>query len=341
MGILVTGGAGYIGSVTVELFRERRQEVVVLDNLSRGHEAAVPEGVPFYKGDIGDHELVRRIVRDHHLDACIHFAAFAYVGESVVDPGLYYSNNVAQGIALLDALQSAGVKRVVFSSTCATYGEPQRLPIDETHPQQPTNPYGWSKLFMEQIMRAYDAAYGLKFAALRYFNAAGATARCGEAHYPEPHLIPLVLQVARGEIPHVSVFGDGYATPDGTCVRDYIHVRDLADAHLLALDYLSAGGDSTAINLGNGNGYSVLEVIEAARQVTKKAIAVRTEPPRPGDPSHLVADATKAREVLNWIPSYPDLASIISSAWQWHIANPRGYVATESQDHSLVKSEAS
>jgi UDP-glucose 4-epimerase len=341
MGILVTGGAGYIGSVTVELFRERGEQVVVLDNLSRGYQAAIPADIPFYKGDIGDRDLVQRIGREYHIDACIHFAAFAYVGESVTDPGLYYSNNVAQGIALLEALRGVGVNRIVFSSTCATYGEPLRLPIDETHPQQPTNPYGWSKLFMERIMAAYDAAYGLKFVALRYFNAAGATARYGEAHDPEPHLIPLVLQAAQGQIPFVSVFGDNYATPDGTCVRDYIHVTDLGNAHILALDYLRAGGDSTAINLGNGNGYSVLEVIEAARKVTNQPIAVKMKPPRPGDPSHLVADATMARENLNWKPSYPDLTSIIASAWQWRGAHPLGYAAPQVQEHSLVENEAS
>jgi UDP-glucose 4-epimerase len=329
MAILVTGGAGYIGSVAVELFRERGEQVVVLDNLSRGHAAAVPSDVPFYQGDIGDRVLVQRVAREHQIEACIHFAAFAYVGESVSDPGLYYSNNVAQGIALLDGLREAGVNRVVFSSTCATYGEPLRLPIDETHPQQPTNPYGWSKLFMERIMAAYDEAYGLKFVALRYFNAAGATTRCGEVHDPEPHLIPLVLAAAAGKLPHVSVFGDNYPTPDGTCVRDYIHVSDLADAHILALDYLRTGGVSTAINLGNGNGYSVLEVIEAARQVTSKSIALKIEPPRPGDPSHLVADATRAREILNWKPAHPDLASIISSAWQWRTAQPHGYATAE------------
>jgi UDP-glucose 4-epimerase len=325
MAILITGGAGYIGSVTVELFRERGEQVVILDNLSRGHQRAVPAEIPFYQGDIGDRALVERIGGEHQIEACIHFAAFAYVGESVIDPGLYYSNNVAQGIALLETLRAAGVNRVVFSSTCATYGEPQRLPIDETHPQQPTNPYGWSKLFMERIMAAFDAAYGLKFVALRYFNAAGATACCGEVHNPETHLIPLVLQAARGEIPHVSVFGDNYATPDGTCVRDYIHVADLGNAHILALDYLRAGGDSTAINLGNGNGYSVLEVIAAARRVTNQPIPIRIEQPRAGDPSHLVADATKAREALKWKPDYPDVASIISSAWEWRGAHPHGY----------------
>ena len=325
MAILVTGGAGYIGSVTVELFLERGDKVVVLDNLLRGHVAAVPAGVPFYEGDIGDRALVQRIAREHDIEACVHFAALAYVGESVSDPSLYYDNNVARGIALLDSLRAVGVNRLVFSSTCATYGEPSRVPIDETHPQQPTNPYGWSKLFMERIMTAYSAAYDFRFVALRYFNAAGASARYGEDHSPETHLIPLVLQAARGEIPHVSVFGDNYETPDGTCVRDYIHVTDLASAHLLALDYLRANGDSTAINLGNGNGYSVLEVIEAARQVTNRPIAVKIEPPRSGDPSYLVADATKARDVLQWQPRYPGLDSIIDTAWRWHAAHPHGY----------------
>lgn len=329
MAILVTGGAGYIGSVTVELLRERGEQVVVLDNLSRGHRAAVPAAVPLYEGDIGDQDLVRRIGAEHDIAACVHFAAFAYVGESVNDPSLYYHNNVAQGIALLGSLRAIGVGRLVFSSTCATYGEPTRIPIDETHPQQPTNPYGWSKLFMERIMTAYSAAYDFKFVALRYFNAAGASAQRGEAHDPEPHLIPLVLQAARGEIPNVSVFGDNYATPDGTCVRDYIHVMDLASAHLLALDYLSDGGDATAINLGNGNGYSVLEVIEAARKVTNRPIAVKIEPPRSGDPSHLVADATKARAVLKWEPKYPELASIIETAWEWHARHPNGYAGSE------------
>ena len=325
MAILVTGGAGYIGSVTVGALLERGEQVVVLDNLSRGHAAAVPGGVPFYEGDIGDRDLIQRIGRDHNLEACVHFAALAYVGESVSNPALYYDNNVARGIALLDSLRATGVKRLVFSSTCATYGEPICIPIDETHPQQPTNPYGWSKLFMERIMTDYCASYDFSFVALRYFNAAGASAQGGEVHNPETHLIPLVLQAARGEIPHVSVFGDHFPTPDGTCVRDYIHVIDLASAHLLALDYLRAGGDPTAINLGNGTGYSVLEVIEAARLVTNRAIAVKIEQPRSGDPSHLVADATKARDVLKWKPRYPDLPSIIESAWEWHGAHPHGY----------------
>jgi UDP-glucose 4-epimerase len=325
MAILVTGGAGYIGSVTTELLRARGEQVVVLDNLSRGHRAAVAPEVPFYEGNIGDGELVARIAGEHELEACIHFAAFAYVGESVSPPTLYYENNVVQGIRLLGALIGAGVRRVVFSSTCATYGEPQQIPIDEGHQQVPTNPYGWSKLFMERIMADYDRAYDLKFVALRYFNASGATPERGEHHEPETHLIPLVLKAAQGEIPHVTVFGSDYRTPDGTCVRDYIHVGDLAEAHALSLDYLRAGNPSTAINLGNGQGYSVLEVVDAARQVTGKTIAVELQGRRPGDPSHLVADSGRARGVLGWQPRHPDLAAIIGSAWQWHEQRPQGY----------------
>jgi UDP-glucose 4-epimerase len=327
MTVLVTGGAGYIGSVTVELLRTQGARVVVLDNLSRGHRAAVDADVPFYEGDIGDRALVRRIAQEHGVEACIHFAAFAYVGESVNEPARYFDNNVAQGMGLLDALMEAGVKRLVFSSTCATYGEPRRVPIDEAHPQQPTNPYGWSKFFMERTLESYDQAYGLRFVALRYFNAAGALENLGEHHEPETHLIPNVLAAAEGRLPSVSVFGDDYPTPDGTCIRDYIHVADLGDAHIRALSYLRQGNASTHINLGNGQGYSVLEVIEAARRVTGKAIEARIEPQRPGDPSRLVADASKAADVLGWQPAYADLATIIRTAWEWRLAHPQGYDA--------------
>ena len=318
MAILITGGAGYIGSVTTELLRARGERVVVLDNLSRGHRDAVAPEVPFYEGDIGNRELILRVVQEHEIAACIHFAAFAYVGESVSAPALYYENNVAQGIRLLSALVQAGVRQIVFSSTCATYGEPQRIPIDEQHPQLPTNPYGWSKLFMERIMNDYDRSYGLKFVALRYFNAAGATVARGERHDPETHLIPLVIKAAQGKLDRLTVFGADYPTKDGTCVRDYIHVSDLAQAHALSLDYLRAGNASTAINLGNGKGYSVLEVVEAARAVTGMEIAIEMQDRRAGDPSHLVADAAKAGAVLGWKPQRPELAEIISSAWKWH-----------------------
>lgn len=317
MSILITGGAGYIGSVTTELLGARGKAVVVLDNLSRGHRDAVAPEVPFYEGNVGDPELVTRIVREHNIDACIHFAAFAYVGESVTDPALYYENNVEQGIRLLGALLANGVRRFVFSSTCATYGEPQRIPISEQQPQLPTNPYGWSKLFIERIMSDYDRSYDLRFVALRYFNAAGATLERGERHEPESHLIPLVLKAARGETKHITVFGNDYPTKDGTCVRDYIHVSDLAAAHALSLDYLQAGNPSTAINLGNGQGYSVLEVIEAARAVTGREIRVDMQGRREGDPSHLVADSAKARSLLGWEPQQADLAAIIDSAWKY------------------------
>jgi UDP-glucose 4-epimerase len=323
--ILVTGGAGYIGSATVEMLLAEGRRVVVLDNLVYGHREALFEGVPFYQGSIGNQELIKHIVLKHGVNSCIHFAAFAYVGESVEKPALYYENNVAQGIGLLNALLAANVKQLVFSSTCATYGEPRVLPLEEGHPQNPTNPYGASKLFMERIMGDYARAYGLRFVALRYFNAAGATRRCGEDHTPETHLIPLVLSAAQGKRPYISVFGRDYPTPDGTCVRDYIHVSDLASAHLAALDYLGRGGESAAFNLGNGQGYSVLEVIETARRVTGKEIEVRFEARRPGDPSHLVADASRAAEILGWQPRYASLEEIIGTAWQWHESHPEGY----------------
>ncbi len=323
--ILVTGGAGYIGSVTVELLRARGEQVVVLDDLARGHRAAVPSDVPLYEGRIGDADLVARIAAEHELEACIHFAALAYVGESVTEPARYFDNNVVQGVALLDALLKAGVRRLVFSSTCATYGEPQRVPISEDHPQQPTNPYGWSKLFMERIMESYERAYGLKFVALRYFNASGATSALGEQHDPETHLLPNVMAAALGQLPFVSVFGGDYPTDDGTAIRDYIHVADLGEAHILALKHLREGGASERINLGDGQGYSVLEVIETARQVTGRPIEMRMEPRRAGDPSRLVADAEKAHNLLGWRPLYPDLASIIRSDWEWRMKHPQGY----------------
>jgi UDP-glucose 4-epimerase len=323
--ILVTGGAGYIGSVTVELLRARGEQVVVLDNLSRGWHAAVPRDVPFYNGNIGDREVVARITNDHQIEACIHFAAFAFVGESVADPSRYFENNVEQGIALLDTLLKSGVRRVVFSSTCATYGEPQQIPIPESHPQQPTNPYGWSKLFLERILASYDSAHEMRYIALRYFNAAGATERLGEHHQPETHLIPNVLLAAQGKRPAVSVFGNDYPTLDGTAIRDYVHVADLGTAHIQALEYLRTGGPSECINLGSGLGYSVLEVIETARQVTGQPIAVNIEPRRPGDPSHLVANASKAYAVLGWKPALPQLSSIIRSDWEWRKKHPTGY----------------
>ena len=329
MAILVTGGAGYIGSATAELLRRAGESVVVLDNLCFGHREALDESIPFYEGDIGDSELIGDIAREHGIDACIHFAAFAFVGESVEQPGMYFENNVAQTLALLESLRAVGTKKFIFSSTCATYGEPQYVPIDEAHPQNPVNPYGWSKFMVERMLEAFDTAHDMKFVALRYFNASGASVNGstprGEDHDPETHLIPLVLQVALGQREKIAIFGEDYPTPDDTAIRDYIHIEDLGQAHQQALEYLRQGGDSQFVNLGNGAGYSVLEVIETARQVTGKEIPVEMQPRRAGDPSRLIAIADKAKNVLGWQPQYPDLKTIIESAWQWHESHPNGY----------------
>jgi UDP-glucose 4-epimerase len=325
MGVLVTGGAGYIGSAFVEQLLASGEDVVVLDDLSRGHRAAVDPDASFYEGRTGDRGLVARIAREHPLDACVHFAALAYVGESVTEPARYYDNNFTQAQILFETLLESGVKRVVFSSTCATYGVPQEIPIPESHPQWPINPYGWSKLFVERMLQDFDRAYGLRFAALRYFNAAGATRERGEHHEPETHLIPLTLAAAAGLRPKLSVFGTDYPTPDGTAVRDYIHIEDLGEAHLLALRHLRGGGASEYLNLGNGTGYSVLEVIEAARKVTGLEVPFENAPRREGDPPRLVGDAHRAQEVLGWEPKRPALEEIIRSAWEWQNAHPRGY----------------
>ena len=325
MAILVTGGAGYIGSVAVADLKECGESPVVIDNLVYGHRDAIHPAVPFFEGDVGDKELVDRILDEHDIDACMHFSAYAYVGESVEDPQKYFQNNYVETLNLLEVLLKRDVKKFVFSSTCATYGEPQYTPIDEKHPQSPTNPYGWSKFIIERTLEAYDRAYGLKYVALRYFNACGATGNCGEDHDPETHLIPLVLFAALGRIPHISIFGDDYPTPDGTAIRDYIHVADLSQAHLQALEHLRAGKSSEFINLGNGSGYSVNEVIETARRVTGIEINAVIAPRRAGDPSKLVADAAKAKKVLGWNPQHAELEKIIESAWAWHQQNPAGY----------------
>ncbi|CAN5323796.1 UDP-glucose 4-epimerase GalE [soil metagenome] len=325
MAILVTGGAGYIGSVVVEDLRAKGESVIVIDNLVYGHREAVDKSVPFYEGTIGDKDLVRRIIDAHNIDACMHFSAYAYVGESVEDPGKYFDNNFSQTIALLDVLIEKGVKKFVFSSTCATFGEPQYTPIDEKHPQWPVNPYGWTKFMFERALETYDVAHGLKFVALRYFNASGATATRGEEHEPETHLIPLILFAAQGRIPHISVFGDDYPTADGTAIRDYVHISDLSRAHILALDHLRAGNLSDFFNLGSENGYSVNEVIDAARKVTGLPIEAKIAPRRPGDPTKLVGNATKAKEVLGWKPEFTTIEQIVESAWAWHKARPNGY----------------
>ncbi len=325
MPVLVTGGAGYIGSAFVEQLLDSGEPVIVLDDLSRGHRAAVDPRATFYQGRTGDRPLVTRILREHPIDACVHFAAFAYVGESVLEPARYYDNNVAQVACLFETLVQAGVRRVVFSSTCATYGVPQEIPIPESHPQWPINPYGWSKLFVERLLADFDHAYEMRFVALRYFNAAGATRRCGEAHEPETHLIPLVLAAAAGRRSDLVVFGDDYDTPDGTAIRDYIHIEDLSQAHLFALRHLRGGGASQFLNLANGLGCSVLEVIAAAKRVTGHEVPYVVGPRREGDPPRLVGDAGKARALLDWVPQRPRLDDIILSAWEWMEEHPTGY----------------
>ena len=298
---------------------------MVLDKLDRGHREALDPQIPFYEGRTGDRALLAKIAREHEIDSCIHFAALAYVGESVEKPAEYCENNLEEGIAMMSALEKAGVRRLVLSSTAAVYGEPKKVPIVEDREKWPKNPYGWSNLFLERLLESFDTAYGSKFMALRYFNAAGATETQGEDHEPETHLIPNVLAAAAGEKPHVSVFGNNYPTPNGTPVRDYIHVADLADAHILALEHLRRGGASACLNLGTGQGNSVLELIETARQVTGRPIPVRMEAPRPGDPASLVADSSRAKSVLKWGPKMSSLKTIIETAWNWRMRYSRGY----------------
>ena len=319
--ILVTGGAGYIGSHAVLALQQAGFNVVVLDNLVYGHQELVEAlGAKLIVGDTGDRPLLDDIFSKFNVAAVMHFAAYAYVGESVSDPAKYYRNNV-QG-TLLEAMINAGVKQFVFSSTCATYGVPKTVPIPEEHPQNPINPYGASKLMVERILSDFDAAYGLKSVCFRYFNAAGADpeGRLGEDHNPETHLIPLVLLAALGKRNSVSVFGTDYPTPDGTCIRDYIHVTDLANAHVLGLQYLLNGGKSSTFNLGNGNGFSVREIIEAARQVTGREIQVLESDRRAGDPPSLVGSSDRARQTLGWQPQYADLHQILTHAWNWHLS---------------------
>jgi UDP-glucose 4-epimerase len=320
--ILVTGGAGYIGSHTVLVLKQVGYEIIILDNLVYGHQDLVHEvlQVKLIVGDISDRTLLDQIFATHAIEAVIHFAAYAYVGESVSDPAKYYRNNMVGTLTLLEAMVAAKVNAIVFSSTCATYGIPDQVPIPESHPQHPINPYGASKLMVERMLADFDHAYGLKLVCLRYFNAAGADpeGRLGEDHTPETHLIPLVLQTALGVRASVSVFGKDYDTPDGTCVRDYIHVMDLASAHVLALEYLLQGGMSDVFNLGNGQGFSVQQVIETARLVTGKSIAVMECDRRLGDPPVLVGSGEKAKQVLGWQPQYSELETILIHAWKWH-----------------------
>lgn len=326
MKVLVAVGAGYIGSqVTLDLARNGHQPVV-FDNLSKGHRAAVKAGL-LVVGDLNDFELIKKVLIEEKIEAVVHLAAFSLVGESVQDPGKYFQNNINNGIILLDAMRACGVKYFVLSSTAAVYGEPERTPITEDHPKQPTNPYGFSKLTLEGILEAYDRAYGLRYMSLRYFNAAGADPQVeiGEDHQPESHLIPIILQTALGLRKEIQLFGTDYPTPDGTCIRDYIHVADLSQAHLLALQALSGGASSNIYNLGNGQGYSNLEVIETARRITNKPIKVNEAPRRPGDPAILVASSCRIMKELGWKPKYPNLDEIITTAWNWHRHHPNGF----------------
>jgi UDP-glucose 4-epimerase len=320
--ILVTGGAGYIGSHTVLALKQAGYEVVILDNLVYGHRDLVEQvlRVELIEGDTSDRLLLDNLFQSRNFAAVMHFSAYAYVGESVTDPAKYYRNNVLGTLTLLESMLAASIKNFVFSSTCATYGVPNFIPITEDHPQNPINPYGATKLMVERILTDFDVAYNFKSVRFRYFNAAGANPQglLGEDHHPETHLIPLVLQTALGQREAISIFGTDYPTPDGTCIRDYIHVNDLADAHVLGLEYLLNGGESEVFNLGNGNGFSVREVIAAAEDVTGMVISVKECDRRPGDPPALIGTSEKARKILNWQPQYPGIKDIVSHAWQWH-----------------------
>ncbi|MDE1501081.1 UDP-glucose 4-epimerase GalE [Ligilactobacillus salivarius] len=328
MSVLVLGGAGYIGSHTVDRLVEAGKDVVVVDSLVTGHLAAVRKEAKFYQGDLADKDFMRKVFTENpDIDAVIHFAAFSLVAESMKDSLKYFDNNTAGMVKLLEVMNEFDIKYIVFSSTAATYGIPEKMPIYEDDPQLPINPYGESKLMMEKIMRWADEAYGIKFVALRYFNVAGAKpdGSIGEDHHPETHLLPIVLQVAMGEREKLQIFGDDYNTPDGTNVRDYVHPFDLADAHILAVDYLRNGNESSAFNLGSSTGFSNLEIVKAAREVTGKEIPAEIAARRGGDPDTLIAASEKARKVLGWKPEFDDIHKIIETAWKWHTTHPQGY----------------
>lgn len=328
MSVLVLGGAGYIGSHTVDRLVEAGKDVVVVDSLVTGHLAAVRKEAKFYQGDLADKDFMRKVFTENpDIDAVIHFAAFSLVAESMKDPLKYFDNNTAGMVKLLEVMNEFDIKYIVFSSTAATYGIPEKMPIYEDDPQLPINPYGESKLMMEKIMRWADEAYGIKFVALRYFNVTGAKpdGSIGEDHHPETHLLPIVLQVAMGEREKLQIFGDDYNTPDGTNVRDYVHPFDLADAHILAVDYLRNGNESSAFNLGSSTGFSNLEIVKAAREVTGKEIPAEIATRRGGDPDTLIAASEKARKVLGWKPEFDDIHKIIETAWKWHTTHPQGY----------------
>lgn len=328
MATLVLGGAGYIGSHTVDRLIEKGEKTIVVDSLVTGHRQSVNKDAKFYQGDIADKDFMRQVFKENSdIDAVIHFAAYSLVAESMKKPLKYFDNNTAGMVKLLEVMNEFSIDKIVFSSTAATYGIPEEVPIKETTPQNPINPYGESKLMMEKIMRWADKAYGIKFVPLRYFNVAGAKpdGSIGEDHMPETHLLPIVLQVAMGKRDKLQIFGDDYNTPDGTNIRDYVHPLDLADAHILAVDYLKAGNPSTAFNLGSSTGFSNREILEAARKVTNKEIPAEIAPRRGGDPDVLVASSTKAREVLGWKPQFDDISKIIETAWKWHTLHPEGY----------------
>lgn len=328
--LLVTGGAGYIGSHTVKHLLRRSEKIVVLDSMVYGHLDALPMNkVTFVRGDLSDAAVVEKVFAEHKPTAVLHFAAFCYVGESVQEPLKYYRNNVAGPLTLLEAMQRHGCKQFIFSSTCATYGDPQFIPMDETHPQQPVNPYGASKLMLERVLKDCETAWGLRSVFLRYFNASGCDpdGEIGEDHAPETHLIPRILMAITGEVESITVFGTDYPTPDGTCIRDYIHVLDLAKAHALALDHLRGGGESTAVNLGTGNGFSVKEIISAVEKVTGKTVPVTYGPRRAGDPPELVANPARAKHLLGWEAEFKDPTSHITHAWAWMTGPRKGRYA--------------
>ncbi len=327
MSILVCGGAGYIGSHTVHELIKKNKEVVIVDNLQTGHIQAVNKNAKFYKGDIRDSEFLDKVFSENKIESVIHFAANSLVGESMTKPLLYFNNNVYGMQVLLESMVKHNIKNIVFSSTAAVYGEPKRVPILENDETHPTNPYGETKLTMEKMMKWCDEAYGIKYVALRYFNVAGALedGSIGEDHSPETHLIPLILQVPLKKREFITVFGEDYATPDGTCIRDYIHVIDLADAHIRAVEYLEKGNNSNVFNLGNGVGFSVKEMITAAKEATNEEIKVVLGERRAGDPAQLIASSDKARSILGWAPKYTNVKDIISTAWGWHKTHPNGF----------------
>ncbi len=328
MSVLVLGGAGYIGSHTVYELVDRDEDVVIADNLQTGYMEAVHPNARFYEGDIRDENFLNALFNEEKIDSVIHFAANSLVGESMTDPLKYYDNNLYGTMVLLKSMVKNGINKIVFSSTAATYGEPENIPILESDLKEPTNTYGETKLAMEKMIKWVSMAHDLRFVSLRYFNACGAhkSAKIGEAHKPETHLIPLILQVPNGRRRHINIFGDDYDTPDGTCIRDYIHVTDLAQAHILAVEYLQKGGENNIFNLGNGVGFSVKEVVETARKVTGHPIPAVISPRRAGDPARLVASCEKAKQILGWKPSYTELDEIIDSAWNWHKNHPDGFI---------------